>query len=253
MVSWSPWVEIIQGNVYWKFANLFVRLLPRAFPSQILGYSRSWSWYSILMHLDTHYFEESWLQSRTKRLGNGRLLFVMSWRLFCKLVFKLYGDTSLAFTGWIFHRTESISGISRWYIQSWSSKSHGGTLHATIALQLCKSLRTELETETFPTAAHLNIIEPLCEKAYTCLAELLDFGSPLQLTEGNQCKLDDGFTLHIPTAVTTLNDFVLSYNVSIEHCLYANHSDYNLISPSTHPTRDFCLFLDQCRKRLDLF
>lgn len=142
------------------------------------------------------------------------------------------------------YRTESTSGISQWYIQSCLSQFRSETLHAQIALRLCQALQAALESEVISQTAHSDIIRPLCEETYMYLAHLLDYDSPLQLTVGNQCKSDDGLTFNFPAAVSIFNDLVLSYNVSIEHCLHANYSDSDVISLSAHSSRNCSFFLD---------
>lgn len=112
-------------------------------------------------------------------------------------------------------RSEGTSGVSQWYIQFWLPQISNEALHAQMAIYSCDLLRQSLLKAGQPSLLPgFSTLQSLCEKIHAYLTDLLDFGSPIRLIEGNECKLDDDTTFHIPRAVMTLNGLVQSCNVS---------------------------------------
>lgn len=94
-------------------------------------------------------------------------------------------------------------------MELWSTQIDEGKLHAQIALKSCHSLWNILGTEKHSSMIRLGTIQSLCEKIHTYLTQLLDYASPLKLAG------HEGVSIHLPTAVATINGLVRLYNVRI--------------------------------------
>lgn len=93
-------------------------------------------------------------------------------------------------------------------------------MHAQVALQSCKSLRSILE-EQQALPMSLSTMEDLCKRIHEHLILLFDFGSLLRIIQKDCLESYNSVPVNVSSAITAINNLAQSYNVSKAIIYYA--------------------------------